>query len=59
MLFCVAVGYQVWGLKFQLQPNAVGITYFMVLAMLLYLYCWGLSWVTERHTHWVRKLLTK
>ena len=58
MVFCVAFGYQVLGLKFQLQPGAVGIAYFVVLSMLLYLYCWGLSKLTENHTNFVRKLLS-
>jgi len=57
MLFMTAVVYQVFGLKFQVQPQIYGILYFVLLSIIVYLYCFVLSFITERHTAFVRKKL--
>ncbi len=57
MLLLTAIGYQVFGLKFQVQPSAYGWLYISGLIMLLYVYCLGFSLLTERHTSFVRNKL--
>ncbi len=58
MLFIVAANYQVFGLKFQVQPSAYGWFYIAGLALVLYLYCFVFSLLTERHTDFVRNKLS-
>jgi len=55
MLLAVAVGYQVFGFGFRLQPGLAGLAYFLALTIALYLYCFGCSLFTERYTNTVRK----
>ncbi len=54
VLFIVAIGYQVFGLEFQVQPTTLGLLYLLGINVAVYLYCFAFSVLTERHTHIVR-----
>lgn len=57
MIFAVAFGSQVWRLPFQLQPGAAAWAYLFGLTAVLYLFCFGVFWLTERHTPAVKARL--
>ncbi|MES2091143.1 MAG: hypothetical protein V4532_14360 [Pseudomonadota bacterium] len=57
MLFLTSVGDQVFGLPFQVQPGVYGLSYFLGLSIILYLWCYMLSTVTESHTLHVKAKL--
>jgi peptidoglycan/LPS O-acetylase OafA/YrhL len=54
LLFLVAAGYQIFGLKFQVQPAVNGLLYMLGLTAAIYLYCYAFAQLTERHTNVVR-----
>lgn len=57
MVFIVAIGYQIFGLRFQVQPSASGYLYMFVATAILYLYCFVFYQLTEKHTVYVREKL--
>lgn len=57
MVFLAAFGFQVFGLRFQLQPGIYGLTYFTTVVILLYIYCFAVSRITESKTVFIRKKL--
>lgn len=57
MLFIVAVGYQIFGIKFQVQPSAGGFLYMFGTTVAIYIYCFAFSQLTERHTNVIRQRL--
>ena len=58
-LLMVAVLHDVVGVKFNLQPDAAGILYAVILSLLTYCVCWVLAWGTERHTPAVRRFVNR
>lgn len=59
LLFIVAVGYQQFGLRFQVQPDTHSMLYMMVLTAFTYLNCYAFAQLTERHTNLVRRKIDK
>lgn len=57
MLFLVAVGFQLLGLRFRVQPDAFGLSYLAALVLLVSILCYLMSLLTERHTGYFRKKL--
>lgn len=56
-LFITSAMHDVAGLKFHVQPDALGIIYVVALSLLTYGVCWGIAWATERHTPDIRQRL--
>ena len=54
MLFVVAAGFQYFGLLFKMQPSLFGVGYLVGVVLLLYIYCFALSELTEKYTGAVR-----
>ncbi|RZL00361.1 MAG: acyltransferase [Rubrivivax sp.] len=57
MLFLVAMGAEVWGLKFLVQPDWRGLVYLVAACAILYAYAYVFFLLTEKHTPWVRQKL--
>lgn len=57
LIFCIAFCYQVWGLKFRLQPDALGLIYMLSVIIFIYSYCYLWFAIAERHTNDVRGYL--
>jgi peptidoglycan/LPS O-acetylase OafA/YrhL len=59
MVFFVAVGYQIFGLQFQVQPDWYGFSYALTLVGLLYFSCFIFSLLTEKWTSSIRERLQR
>ncbi|BDT73274.1 hypothetical protein os4_28220 [Comamonadaceae bacterium OS-4] len=59
LLLIVAFCFQVFDLKFQVQPSSLGFIYMTALTFLVYVVCYFFAWLTERHTHIIRKKLDR
>ncbi|MEI6825219.1 MAG: acyltransferase [Desulfuromonadales bacterium] len=57
MLLIVAFGYQVFDLKFQIQPGGYGILYLSGLTIILYCFCFVFYQLAERQTLLVKRTL--
>ena len=57
IVFTFAIGYQVFGLRFHMQPGARGLLVFFGSVAVVYAYCLGASLLAERNTAKVRKTL--
>lgn len=57
MVFITSACYQLFGLKFQVQPSTYGWFYIALLTLALYLYCYISYLLAERHTNFVRTKL--
>lgn len=55
LVFSVAVGYQVFGLEFQLQPNLISFLYILGLTFFCVCFSYGISLITERYTYFIRR----
>ena len=58
MMLLTAIGYQLFGLKIQIQPSVLGLLQLLGVIILVCVFCFVMSLVAERHTVRVRNAIT-